>query len=131
VNLLDTHILLWWLLDEGRLSRRQRAILRSASPEQPLLLSDISLWEIATLSLLGRIKLDVPVRDFLEQAAAPPLVRVLPISIAIAAETAALPTSFHRDPADRILVATARIHGARLLTQDRRIIDAGVVTTIA
>ena len=131
VNLLDTHILLWWLLDEGRLSRRQRAILRSASPDQPLLLSDISLWEVATLSHLGRIELDVPVREFLEQASAPPLVRVLPISAAIAAETAALPSTFHRDPADRILVATARIHGARLLTQDRRIIDAGVVATVA
>jgi len=130
-TLLDTHVLLWWLLDEGKLSAKQRRALRAASPKEPLLVSDITLWEIATLVSLGRVELEVPLRDWLEQAVAPPLVRVVPISPAIAADVAALPPSFHRDPADRILVSTARVWAATLLTKDRRIADAKLVPVIA
>ena len=78
----------------------------------------------------GRIRLKIPLREWLEAAVAPPLVRRCGISPAVAAELAALPDSFHRDPADRILVATARVLGATLLTQDRRIVDAALVETI-
>jgi PIN domain nuclease of toxin-antitoxin system len=129
--LLDTHVLLWWLLDEKKLSTKQRRAVRRASADEPLLVSDITLWEIATLFELGRIELDVPLRDWLEQAAAPPLVRIAPISPAIAAEVAALPPSFHRDPADRIIVSTARVWAATLLTKDQRIVDAKLVPVIA
>lgn len=79
---------------------------------------------------LGRIELDLPLRDWLERAVAPPLVRRHAITPAIAAEVAALPPSFPRDPADRILVATARILGSTLITSDRRILDADLVTTL-
>lgn len=129
--LLDTHVVLWWLGDQRHLSRKQRQVLESASADLPLLVSDISLWEIATLHSLGRIRLSIPLREWLNKAVAPPLVRRQGISPAIAAEVAALPESFHRDPADRILVATARVLGATLLTQDRRIIDAALTTTLA
>ena len=71
-----------------------------------------------------------PLREWLEKAVAPPLVRRQGISPAVAAELAALPASFHRDPADRILVATARLMGATLLTQDRRIVDSGLAATL-
>ncbi len=128
--LLDTHILLWWFETGDRLTRRERRILTGAGPEAPLLVSDISLWEIATLAELGRIRLALPLRAWLEQATAPPLVRRCGISPAVAAEVAALPPTFHRDPADRILVATARLLGATLLTRDRRILQAGLVTTL-
>ena len=79
---------------------------------------------------LGRIQLTIPLRAWLDKAVAPPLVRRLGISPAIAAELATLPDSFQRDPADRILVATARVFGATLLTQDRRIVDAALVNTL-
>lgn len=128
--LLDTHVLLWWLNGDPRLSTAQRQVLEAAGEEEPLWLSDITLWEIATLVSLGRIGLDLPLRDWLERATAPPLVQCLPITPAIAAEVAALPSTFHRDPADRIIVASARVLGAVLLTQDRRIIDAEVVQTL-
>jgi PIN domain nuclease of toxin-antitoxin system len=128
--LLDTHILLWWLKEDQRLSQRQRQILQEADEKNPLLVADITLWEIATLSSLGRINLHLSLRDWLEQAVAPPLVQLLPITPAVAAAVAALPDSFHRDPADRILVATAQVLGATLLTHDRRIIDAGLVPTL-
>lgn len=129
--LLDTHVLLWWLDDPGRLSVAQREVVESADEESPLLVSDISLWEVATLCSLGRIRLATPLREWLDKAVAPPLVRRQGISPAVAAEVAALPDSFHRDPGDRILVATARILGVTLLTQDRRIIDAGLADTVS
>ena len=66
----------------------------------------------------------------MEAVIAPPLLRLHGISPAIAAELAALPDSFHRDPADRILVATAAVLGATLLTQDRRIVETGLVNTL-
>ena len=128
--LLDTHVLIWWLNDRDRLSPAQQEVVGSASPESPLLVSDISLWEVATLHSSGRIRLAIPLRVWLDKAAAPPLVRRQGISPAIAAEVATLPDSFHRDPADRILVATARVLGATLLTQDRRILDAALADTL-
>ncbi len=128
--LLDTHILIWWLNDASRLSPEQREVVDSASAGSPLLVSDISLWEVATLYDLGRIRLAVPLREWLDKAVAPPLVRRQGISPAIAVELAALPDSFHRDPADRILVATARVLGGTLLTHDRRIIEANLVETV-
>ena len=128
--LLDTHVLVWWLNDRRRLSTAQRDVVASADAGAPLLVSDISLWEIATLHSLGRIRLTIPLREWLEKATGPPLVRRQGISPAIAEAVAALPDSFHRDPADRILVATARVLGATLLTRDRRIIDAGLVDVL-
>ena len=129
--LLDTHILIRWLNDRSQLSSRQSEVIGAADDDSPLLVSDISLWEVATLHSLGRIRLSIPLREWLEKAVAPPLVRRLGISPAIAAEMAALPDWFHRDPADRILVATARTLGATLLTQDRRIVDSALVETIS
>ena len=129
--LLDTHILIRWLSDRSQLSSRQSQVIETADADSPLLVSDISLWEVATLHSLGRIRLSIPLRDWLEKAVAPPLVRRLGISPAIAAEMAALPDWFHRDPADRILVATARTLGATLLTQDRRIVDSELAETIS
>ena len=129
--LLDTHILIRWLNDRSQLSSRQSEAIGAADDDSPLLVSDISLWEVATLHSLGRIRLSIPLREWLEKAVAPPLVRRLGISPAIAAEMAALPDWFHRDPADRILVATARTLGATLLTQDRRIVDSALVETVS
>ena len=79
---------------------------------------------------LERIRLTIPLREWLDKAVAPTLVRRIGISSAVAAELATLPASFHRDPADRILVATARVLGATLLTRDRRIVEAGLVHTL-
>lgn len=128
--LLDTHVLIWWLNDLTRLSPQQREVVEAATPDAPLHVSDISLWEVAMLQSLGRIRLALPLREWLDRAVAPPLVRRHGISPAIAAEVAALPDSFHRDPADRILVATARVLGATLLTSDRRITDASLTPTL-
>ena len=128
--LLDTHILLWWHGDRSGLSREQQNVIAAAGADSPLEVSDISLWEVAMLHGLGRIRLTIPLREWLDKAVAAPLVRRHGISPAVAAELASLPDSFHRDPADRILVATARVLGATLLTRDRRIAEAELVDTL-
>ena len=128
--LLDTHVLLYWLGGDPRLSDEQARIINRASPDQPLWVADISLWEIATLVSLGRLRVQTPLRDWLEAAVAPPLVRRIGISPSVAAEVAQLPDTFPRDPADRIIVAAARALGATLLTQDQRIIESGLAPTI-
>ncbi len=125
--LLDTHILLYWFAKDSRLSKKQGLTIQQASPEEPLLIANISLWEIANLHSLSRIAVNLPLREWLEAATAPPLVQRIDLSPAITAGVAGLPFTFHRDPADRIIVATAQIFGATLLTHDSRIIDAKLV----
>jgi PIN domain nuclease of toxin-antitoxin system len=129
--LLDTHVLLRWFAASDALSPRQRRVIDAASASEPLLISDITFWEVATLHELGRIKLSLPLATWLERVAAVARLAWIGISPAVAAEVAALPATFHRDPADRIIVASARVHGAALLTQDERIIKADLVETIA
>ncbi len=129
--LLDTHVLLYWIGKSPKLSSAQREVLESATPETPLYISEITFWEIATLRSLKRIAVQGDFRSWLGEITAPPLVERLNISPAVTAEVAALPDSFHRDPGDRVIVASARVHGATLLTQDRRIIDAGLVRTLS
>ena len=127
---LDTHVWWWWLVEPGRLSDAQRAAVDGSDEALPLIVPAICLWEIATLVSLGRIVVDRPLAVWLAAACAPPLVRVQEVTPEIAAEVAALPDSFHRDPGDRLIVATARILGLPLVTRDRRIIESGLVRTI-
>jgi len=126
---LDTHVLLWWVDGSDRLSPRHRELLENLDPTAPAVLSDISLWEVATLQRLGKIELSLPLRDWLAQASAPPLVRRFGITPAVAAATVDLPDDFPGDPADRIIAATTRVLGATLLTRDRGIIESGAVPT--
>ena len=130
-HLLDTHVFLWWHLDPKQLSRKQRAVVDRASQDAPLAVSDITLWEVALLVELGRVELDVPLGQWLELASAPPLVERLRVTPAIAAEVAILGSALHRDPADRILVATARVHGLQLVTSDRAIAASRLVPVVA
>lgn len=130
--ILDTHIFISWA--EGRyesFSKDQTRILKAASPSHPLQISEISLWEVANLVSLRKISLNRPIRDWLEAAAAPPLVERIGISPAIATEVATLPDFFHRDPADRIIIATARVFGAAILTSDSLIINSKIVPCVS
>ncbi len=74
---------------------------------------------------LGRLRLDRPLADWLALACL--AVEVLPVSVAVAVEVATLPASFHRDPADRLIVATARVYGLPLLSRDGRIQQSDLV----
>ncbi len=93
-------------------------------------MSDISLWEIAALHERKKLKLGLPLREWLELSTAAPLVRRLDLSPAVMAELASLSATQTWDPADRIIVATARVHGLKLITSDVRIAQSGLVAVV-
>ncbi len=128
--LLDTHILVYWCLEPERLSPPQQHALSSVAPEEPAVVADITLWEISALCSAGKLRLDLPLRDWLTQAVAPPLVRVAEISPCIAETVSKLSSWDNKDPADRLIVATALSFGARLVSNDRRMRDAGLVDVV-
>ena len=127
---LDTHILVYWCTEPTRLSAAQQHAVQAISRDNPAVVADITLWEITALTLAGRLELDLPLRDWLTRALAPPLVRVAEITPNIVDEVARMDSWENRDPADRLIVGTARIFGAHLLTNDRIIRDSGLVQTI-
>jgi PIN domain nuclease of toxin-antitoxin system len=127
VPLLDTHAWIWWVEGDRRLPRRFRDALDQLPRDQRPYLSAISLWEVATLVERGRVGFSVPLADWLAAAAHARSVRVVSITTAIAAEVAALPPAFHRDPADRLIVASCRVLGVPLLTRDTSILRARLV----
>lgn len=118
---LDTHAWVWWVDRDRRLGPRTIARLDELPADNRPYLCDISLWEVATLVERGRLTFSGPLQAWLEAAAHPRSVRLVPITPAIAAETAALPETFHRDPADRVIVATCRVMHLPLLSKDRLI----------
>ena len=125
--LLDTHIWVWLLLDPGRLHGRVATAIRD--PANELWLSSISVWEV---TMFARKKIDLlpsPV-IWAEQALAKSNVLEVPVTNAIALETGRLIWS-HRDPADRMIVATARVMGLTLVTADKPIIAAKIVDVLA
>lgn len=128
--LADTHTLVYWCSDPDRLSAEQRRALRTVRPDNPMIVADISLWEIAALTAGGRLRLDLPLREWINRAVAPPLVRLAEITATIAHEVASLDTWENRDPADRLIVATARVYGARVVTNDRLIRDSKFVAVV-
>ena len=119
--LLDTHVWIWWMLGDPGLSRAEREALDALPADTRPVISDISLWEFATLVDLGRIRINGSVEEWLQIAASPATVRIQPITAGIVGEMNRLPASFHRDPADRLIVATARFLKLPLATKDRKI----------
>lgn len=125
--LLDTHAWVSWVERDGRLDPLTLDTLDSRPLDDRPYLCDISLWEVALLVELKRLTLDIPVEEWLAASAHPRSVRLVPITPAIAADTASLPDTFHREPADRIIVATCRVMDLPLLTRDDRILRSRLV----
>ena len=127
--LLDTHIVVRWLIDDRRLSRAQvRAIDTAVRRTEPIALSAFTLLEIAVLASDGKLKLKAGLNEFFDDLQGNPIFRVLPLTYEIALDVAALGSL--RDPADRAIVATARIHRLQLVTSDRRIIESKLVAVV-
>jgi PIN domain nuclease of toxin-antitoxin system len=120
--LLDTHILVWWRTEPQRLSRQQRRVLEELEAQAGVArISAMTLWELAKMVERGRLQVDSPLDLWLAEIEAHPMLSVVPIDARIAAESVNLGADFHRDPADQIIVATARCHALRLMTADERI----------
>ena len=115
--LLDTHAWFWWLDGSGPLTRKVRTTLDAYPDTQRPALCAISLWEVALLVELGRVRLCQGFDEWIDVAAATETVQLLDVTPAVAKELLHLPRAFHRDPADRLIVATAREpHPARAVS---------------
>lgn len=113
--LLDTHIFLWLLLDADHLSENTRTLITQAAQESTLCLSAISIWEIALLDKGRRIALQQPFRQWIGESLKTPGLELIELSVDILCESVDLPGSFHKDPADRMIVATARVNNLLLI----------------
>ncbi len=115
---LDTHVWVWWLLPDSPLPNRERMALDRIATDQGLLLPAVCMWEAQMLHLKKRIELPVPFPTWLRRATAADMLSVLPLNSDTVVAVDDLPASFHGDPADRMIVATARVHELPLATHD-------------
>ena len=128
--LLDTHVVVRWMRDSKKLSKQQvRALDEAERRAEPVTLSSMTLLEVAVLVSQGRVKLKTSLQEFFEDLQTNPVFRILPLTYEIAAEVASMGSAL-RDPADRAIVATARVHRLRLVTSDQRIIDSKLVSVV-
>ncbi len=126
--LLDTHIFIWCIDNSPRLSQRNRQIIQERQ-DDGLAISIYSCWEIAKLVEYGKLELKFSIEDWLEIALSHPNLQLIDLSIPIIIKSTQLP-SFHKDPADQIIVATSIILGIPLLTADEKIIAYPDVNTL-
>ena len=129
--LLDTHILVWWGMNDAHLSRAQSRVLDEIEHTGDAAgLSAISLRELAKMIQGGRLAVDTSLDLLIEDLGTSPLIHIFPLTPAVAVASVQLGDDFPRDPADQIIVATARCHGLTLVTADERIRKWGKVKVI-
>jgi len=129
-TLLDTHAWLWWVTEDRRLSKRAGSAIATALREQALWLSFISVWEIAKKVEKRQLVLDRPIDEWLDLATMRDGLHLAELTRPVLVESCRLPGGFRVDPADQMIVATARHHGALLVTKDRAIRDYEHVHTV-
>ena len=127
--ILDTHIWVWWVHNDKKLTNEQHKWIKDNEPHG-LGISAISCWEIAKLVELKRLILPEPTGDWFDQALNYPGILLLNLTPQIALESTQLPPAFHNDPADQIIVATARVYDCSLLTADTKILAYPHVKTL-
>lgn len=125
--LLDTHLLVWLMEGNSRISASLRTELGKVAEEADLLVSAITPWEIAMLTAKGRLRLNRDVGEWIDSALQLPGIKLAPLLPAIAVESNRLPWEVHPDPADRILLATARQLDVVLVTADKRLLEYGAM----
>lgn len=126
---LDTHIFVWWNQNDPKLTSYHREVIENERPNG-LEVCTISLIEIARLVSAGRIILPVSIQEWFEITLAQEGVILVSITPAIAVDAQSLPGEFHKDPADRIIVATARLSNCSIVTVDKKILNYSYVNAI-
>jgi len=122
VIVLDTHIWVWWVHNDPQLTNKLRAVIQGHEDEG-LGVSIFSCWEVAKLVELKRLTLHCSIEEWFDTALRYPGIQLLALTPEIVIESTRLPGEFHRDPADQIIVATARVHDCLLLTVDEKILQ--------
>lgn len=127
--LVDTHVVIWLALEPAKISKKARAVIEETRHEgQGVAISDITLLEIATIESKRRIKLNASLETFLSEVEARFV--VLPITGRVCAQAMELPAAYPKDPADRVIGATALVEGVSLVTADDDIRGSRVLSTI-
>jgi len=130
VIVLDTHALVWWVTGDTSLSKRAKNTIARELAGGEIVVSSISAWEIAMLVAREKLVLTMDVGSWLATVGEIEAVRFVPVDVEIATKSVALPGEFHNDPADRMIVATARKLAAPLVTKDTKIRNYAHVKTI-
>ena len=118
---LDTHAWIWFVNNPRQLSAAARRVVREAMSRKAIYVSSISAWEIALLAASGRIQLTISVQDWIAASEALPFFNFVPVDNSIFLRSVFLPGPLHRDPADRIIIATAVMKGMPIVTKDDKI----------
>jgi PIN domain nuclease of toxin-antitoxin system len=118
--LLDTHAWIWWVAEDKRLSKDARAAIERAQRTDTLWLSAISIWEVSKKVEKGQLVFDRALDQWLDLATAVTGLTVAELSRHVLVESCRLPQPFHGDPADQLIVATAREEQATVVTKDER-----------
>jgi PIN domain nuclease of toxin-antitoxin system len=129
--LLDTHVWLWLLHEPNRLSDQVQAAIALEEAQNGILVSAISVWEIAVKSSLGKLTLPLPIDEWYALAQTHPGVAVESLNPLDAIASTQIPGEFHKDPADRILIAIARRYDVPLVTLDTKILNYPHVQTLS
>jgi PIN domain nuclease of toxin-antitoxin system len=128
--LLDTHVWLWLLHDPSQLSEPAQTAIQIEESQNGLLVSTISVWEIAVKSSLGKLTLPLPINEWYQLAQSHSGIVIESLSPIDAIASAYLTGDFHKDPADRILVAIAQRYKIAIVTRDAKILNYPHVKTI-
>lgn len=131
--LLDTHVACWAVLDADRINPATRKIIEEALAVERLAIADISLWEIAMLIQRRRLIVTLPLQQWIQQVVESLKLQVMPLTPQIVTDSVQLPEGFHSDPADQLIVATARCMNATLITKEEKILawaQSGFVKTL-
>ncbi len=121
--LLDTHTWIWWNIHPQMLSRKVKFAIKNTEKYEEVLLSIISVWEFCKLLEKGKLGISCDTEEWIERALEMPKLRLIPLTTSIVYKSTVLPKPFHDDPADQIIVATAREENATILTKDSRILN--------
>lgn len=128
---LDTHVLVWWVSGSDELSAgAKKAINKTLGEGSEVIVSAISAWEVSMLIEKGRLVLSMDVESWFDEVSQIPGVRFMPVDREIGIKSTVLPGNFHQDPADRMIVATARKLAVPLVTADEKIRSYEHVKTI-
>jgi PIN domain nuclease of toxin-antitoxin system len=127
---LDTHAWVWFISNPELLSEKAKRYLDSAVEEKAIMISSISVWEVALLIAKKRLILTLELNDWIAKSEMLPFFKFIPVDNSVAIKSVNLPQPLHSDPADRIIIATAISLGVPIVTKDEKILNYSQVQTI-